>query len=610
MTSRRFTPRTGRPRTARGEAPGTRSDARASLLAREVGTIRKSHAGRLRVALAFPNTYFVGMSNLGLQSVYAAFNADDRVVCERVFLPPKTEIAELRRRREPLVTLESGTPVRDFDVFAFSVSFEWDYTNLVTMLRLAGLAPRASARTAFDPLVIVGGAVTFVNPEPLAPFADLIAAGEAELLVPSIVDAWADAGGRDRPALLGRLAAETGCYVPAFYDVRYDGPGRVAAIVPKPGTGAPPVVRKAAVKAADRLDPPATTIFTPETEFGSRLLIEVVRGCANLCRFCWAGYNYLPVRPFSTERILEIAAAARPHATRVGLVSIALCDHPDIELILTRLLEMGYGISPASLRLDDLTEPIVRLLRQSGERSITIAPETGSDRLRRVINKTVTNADILDRAGLIFRGGIENLKLYYMIGLPSETDDDLSAIVDLTMAVKERMMEQAKGRGAVGRIVASVNPLIPKPGTTYQWLPMTRAAEIDRKSNVLRGLVAGIDNVYFNIKSERHSYYQGLLSLGDRRVSDVIELAEANGGDWRAAVAAAGLDAEAYLYRDRTADPFLPWQIIDGGFKTTFFQSELAKSDRAEWTLPPKRHRSPETDFAVGPDSVVVEPIS
>ena len=271
-------------------------------------------------------------------------------------------------------------------------------------------------------------------------------------------------------------------YIPSLADVTYDGPGRVAAITPRPGSGAPPVVQKAAVRGADRLDPPSTSIFTPDTEFGSRLLIEVVRGCANLCRFCWAGYNYLPVRPFSTERILDIAAAARPHATRVGLVSIALCDHPDIELILERLVAMGYGISPASLRLDDLTEPIVRLLRQSGERSITIAPETGSDRLRRVINKTVTNEDILDRADLIFRCGIENLKLYYMLGLPTETDDDLVAIRDLTMAIRERMLEHA-ARAAASGGSSSVNPLVPKPGTTYQWLPMTDARVIEDKSD-------------------------------------------------------------------------------------------------------------------------------
>jgi radical SAM superfamily enzyme YgiQ (UPF0313 family) len=535
------------------------------------------------VALAFPNTYFVGMSNLGLQTVYRLFNADERVVCERVFFPAKQELAERLRRREPLLTLESQTPVRDFDVFAFSVSFEWDYTNVLTLLRLAGLEPRAERRHALDPLVVIGGAVTFVNPEPLAPFADAIAAGEAELLVPSLIEAFADEGGRDRERLLARLSRERGFYIPSFYEPVYDGPGRVAAIRPRAGTNAPTVVTKAAVKTAERLDPPASSLFTPDTEFGSRLLVEIVRGCAKLCRFCWAGYNYLPVRPFPASRILEIAQAARPHANRVGLVSIALCDHPEIEHILSRLVEMGYSISPASLRLDDLTPAIVSLLRESGERSLTIAPETGSDRLRRVINKTITNDQILDRAGLIFDTGFENLKLYYMIGLPTETEDDLVAIRDLTIQIREQML--GASRATIGRIVASVNPLVPKPGTAFQWLPMTEAKTIARKTDRLRELVGGIEHVYFNIKSERHSYYQGLLSLGDRRVADVIELAENNGHNWPAAVAAAGLDADAYLYRDRSTDAFLPWHIIDGGMKTTFFRSELEKSLRGEQTM-------------------------
>ena len=584
MTRSRYSP-TGRS-AAKGVTVDPREDARATL-AREVGFVGKPHGGRLRVALAFPNTYFVGMSNLGLQTVYRLFNAHDRVVCERVFLPAKQDLAAQLERRTPLITIESQTPVADFDVFAFSVSFEWDYMNVLTMMRLAGIPVRAVDRNHRHPLIVIGGAVTFVNPEPLALFADVIAAGEGEVLVPGLIDAFTETD--DRPSLLAALARRRGFYVPSFYDVEYDGPGRTRAFVTRPGVNAPVPVQKAAVKTTDAVDPPCTTIFTPDTEFGSRLLIEVVRGCANLCRFCWAGYNYLPVRPFPTARILEIAEAARPYANRVGLVSIALCDHPDIEIILHRLIDLGYGISPASLRLDDLTEPIVRLLRQSGERSITIAPETGSDRLRRVINKTVTNDEILDRADLIFANGIENLKLYFMIGLPSETDEDLVAIRDLTVQIRDRMLVHARDRGAIGRIVASVNPLVPKPGTTYQWAPMTNAATIEQKSARLRAMVSDLDNVYFNIKSERHSYYQGLLSLGDRRVADVIEAAERNGGNWRAAVAEAGIDADAYLYRDRSADPCLPWHIIDGGLKSSFFRTELDKSARAEWTLPPKR---------------------
>ena len=558
-----------------------------STLSKEVGFIRKPHGGRLRVALAFPNTYYVGMSNLGFQTVYQLFNAHEQVVCERVFLPPKQELHAQLASGAPLRTLESQTPVAEFDVFAFSVSFEWDYTNVVSMLRLAKLPVYGAERTARHPVVVLGGATTFVNPEPLAPFVDVVAAGEGEVLVPSLIEALTTTDNRDD--MLRELAAATGFYIPAFYDVHYRPDGTIAEFLPKEGTGAPKAVRKAALRTADAVEPPATAIFTPDTEFGSRLLIEVVRGCANLCRFCWAGYNYLPVRAFPTESILAKAEAARPYANRIGLVSIALCDHPDIEEILRRLVAMGYSISPASLRLDDLTQPIVQLLRESGERTLTIAPETGSDRLRRVINKTVTNDEILDRTELLFANGIENLKLYYMIGLPTESDEDIAAIRELTLQMREIMLTHARSRGRVGRIIASVNPLVPKPGTAYQWLPMEASAVTEQKMQRLRQLVADMDNVYFTIKSERHSYYQALLSLGDRRVAPAIVAAEANGGNWRRATADTGVDAEFYIFRDRRTDLVLPWDIIDGGMKKTFFENEFAKGLREEWTLPPKR---------------------
>jgi radical SAM superfamily enzyme YgiQ (UPF0313 family) len=558
-------------------------------LAKETGYVRKPHGDRLRIALAFPNTYWVGMSNLGFQTVYSLFNSQPDIVCERVFLPPKQELAELIASKAPLITLESQTPVSEFDVFAFSVSFEWDYVNVLTLMRLAGIPRYACERSERHPLIVIGGAVTFVNPEPLAAFADVIAAGEGEVLVPEFERAFREATGR--ADLLRRLSVERGFYIPAFYEPQYGSDGALSGVVASAGMDIPLPVKKAAVKTTDALDPPATRIFTPDTEFGSRFLVEVVRGCANLCRFCWAGYNYLPVRSFPADRILELARDARAHSNRAGLVSIALCDHPEIDRILATLSEMGYMISPASLRLDDLTESIVQTLQRSGERSITIAPEAGSDRLRRVINKTVTNDEILDRAELIFANGIENLKLYYMIGLPTETDEDLVAIRDLTIQMRERMLKYARSKGQIGRIVGSVNPLIPKPGTAYQWLPMEDLAITDRKIKRLRSLMSGIDNVYFNIKSERHSYYQALLSLGDRRIAPAIEAAERNGQNWRAAVDEAGVDGDFYIFRDRSRDDVLPWDIIDGGMKKSFFQAEYQKSIRAEWTLPPKRER-------------------
>ena len=335
-----------------------------ATLGKEFGYLRKPHTDRLRVALAFPNTYYVGMSNLGFQTVYQLFNAHDDTVCERIFLPPKQQLKEQLASRTPLITLESQSLARDFDVIAFSVSFEWDYTNILTMLRLAGVPVRAADRTVRDPLVVIGGAVTFVNPEPLALFADVIAAGEGEQLVPELIASYRQEGGRRD--LLKSLAGKRGFYIPSFYDVEYQNDGTLARWIPREHTGAPAVVKKAALPTTEAVDPPCTVIFTPDTEFGSRFLVEVVRGCANLCRFCWAGYNYLPVRAFPADRILQRAREARAHARQAGLVSIALCDHPEIDRILTGLAEMGYSISPASLRLDDLTEKIVRQLRASG----------------------------------------------------------------------------------------------------------------------------------------------------------------------------------------------------------------------------------------------------
>ena len=302
--------------------PTDQRTAARQTLSREVGYVQKPHVDRMRVGLAFPNTYFVGMSNLGFQTVYRLFNEHPDTVCERVFLPPKQELAALVAQNARLVTIESQTPLNDLDVLAFSVSFEWDYTNVLTMLRLAGLPLRAANRNHRHPLVVIGGAVTFVNPEPLALFADVVAAGEGEVLVPSLLEAVAEATSRDD--LLKQLATRRGFYIPSFYDVTYRDDGTIDAYVPREGTGAPPVVKKAALKTTEAVDPPCTSIFTPDTEFGSRFLIEVVRGCANLCRFCWAGYNYLPVRAFPTDPPSSSCGPRAPGASTVASTRPAL----------------------------------------------------------------------------------------------------------------------------------------------------------------------------------------------------------------------------------------------------------------------------------------------
>ena len=560
------------------------------ILSKETGYVLKPHGARLRIALAFPNTYWVGMSNLGFQTVYRLFNNQPDIVCERVFLPPKQELAELLASRTPLVTLESQSPVGDFDVIAFSVSFEWDYVNVLTLLRLAGIPAYAAERTDRHPLVVIGGAVTFVNPEPLAPFADVIAAGEGEVLVPALERAFAEAA--NRADLLRLLARERGFYVPSFYEPQYGTDGTLSGVRyvarrrTRPCPSARPRSRRP--RPSIRRRPASSRPTRSSGRASSSRSSAAARTCA-----ASAGPATTTCR---SARFRPTGSCSSPSAPACTPIVSASCRSrsaitPTSSASWRGSTRWATRISPASLRLDDLTEPIVRILRASGERTITIAPETGSDRLRRVINKTVTNDEILDRADLIFASGFENLKLYYMIGLPTETDDDLVAIRDLTLQLRERMLKHAKPRGTIGRIIGSVNPLIPKPGTAYQWLPMEDDASVDRKIKRLRGLMAGIDNVYFNIKSERHSYYQALLSLGDRRVAPAIEAAERNGQNWRAAVAETGIDADFYIFRDRSRDAVLPWDIIDGGMKASFFHSEFDKGLREEWTLPPKRQQ-------------------
>lgn len=539
--------------------------------------MRKQHADRIRVALAFPNSYFLGMSNLGFQSAYRLFNDQDNVVCERVLVADPRE----RRRggRQPLITLESQALVRDFDVLAFSVSFESDYLNVVSLLESAGLPLRASERSPRHPLVVVGGAASLLNPEPLAPFVDLFACGDGEELVPRLASALA--GAPSRQALLADLAGSDGFYVPSFYDVESTEDATAALHVPRPGTGARMPVRKATSRATSTIDPPATSIFTPDTEFGGRFLVEVVRGCPNLCRFCWAGYNYLPVRPFAASRVLSLARAARARTSRAGLVSIALCQHPQLEEIVAGLHEMGYTISPASLRVQDLSRTLLGALRRSGERTVTIAPEAGTDRLRRVINKKVTNAEILDRAEMAFSEGIENLKLYFMVGLPTETDEDLVAIRDLTAAIRDRMLRYARSRGRAGRINGSVNPLVPKPNTPFQWMAMERPEVTAAKLRRLRFLLRGMGNVSFTMKSGRQSPYQALLSLGDRRIAPMLEAAVRHEGDLRRAASETGIDVDSYVFRQRSLRAALPWDVVSGHVRTTFLRRECERATGA-----------------------------
>jgi len=367
------------------------------------------------------------------------------------------------------------------------------------------------------------------------------------------------------------LAPKDGFYVPSRYEVRYHGDGTVAAY-----DGPGPVVRQRGWPGKMAL--PQSIVLTPHTEMSMKFMVEISRGCPCMCRFCWAGYNYLPVRGFSREEIVGRAREVRAHTDRIGLVSTAVCDHPEIDGIVDDLAGLDYEVSVASLRLDDLTPGFVFKLADTGVQGLTLAPECGSDRMRRVLNKQFTNAEILEKATWIFENGIQNLKLYYMVGLPGEDHGDVEAIVTLTDAIRERMLAVARGRGRIGRIHPSVNPFVPKPGTPYQWLPMEDPRETDRKLQFLRKAFGRMPNVDAVIKSARTGVAQSILALGDRRVADALEIAVERRMDFKRAVRDSGLDPGFYLFRGRGRDEVLPWDVVDNGVSKAYYLRELDKS--------------------------------
>jgi radical SAM superfamily enzyme YgiQ (UPF0313 family) len=531
-------------------------------LASEIGTIVKPHGGKLRVALAYPNRYHVGMSNVGFQAVYKFWNEIPDIVCERVFLPDADELEEYSRSRTPLLSLETQSPVRDFDVLAFSITFEPDELNIVRILDLAGVPALASERDARDPLVLAGGPITFLNPEPMAPLLDLVAIGEAEALLPTLTDVLRSAS--NRAAKLERLAEEEGFYVPSL-------------------RRASTLVRAKMGKRAE-FPPPATYVLTPSTEMSNKFLVEVSRGCPTLCRFCWAGYNYLPKRSFEVQRILDVARRARQHTDQIGLVSTAVGAHKEIVPLMEGLREMGYRISVSSLRFDDLRAELLDPISRSGEKTLAVAPEVGTDRLRFVIHKRVTNEQILEKTELIFGRGIENLKLYLMVGLPTERDEDIDGIIDLVGRIREQLLAHGRKRGRVGRLIPSVNPFIPKPGTPFQWHGMEKPSLLARKMQKLKKAFARMPNVDANFKSARLETLQALLSVGDQRVAPVLIRIARGEADVKRAMKEAGLDLDAYIYSERSPGDSLPWGYIDNGMKPELLESQYDKARAAALT--------------------------
>ena len=547
-----------------------------ALLEAETGTIYKTHAGRLRVALGYPNTYYIGMSNVGFQAVYRFWNDEPDVVCERFFLPDRARVQDGAARDE-LVTLESGTRVRDFDVVAFSITFEPDELNLIAMLHQAGIPLLADQRNERHPLVLAGGPVTFLNPEPLAPFLDVIAVGEAEALLPVLTDSLRAATSRE--GLMASLEQSGGFYIPSRFQVDYRVDGTIAS--KRTSAGGRSVVRAKMGKRAD-LPPPATYVLTSATEMSRKFLVEVSRGCPTLCRFCWAGYNYLPKRSFEVERILASARTARAYTSQIGLVSTAVGAHREIVPLVQALKQMEFRISVSSLRFEDLRPELVDPLVESGERTLAVAPEAGTDRLRFAIHKRISNREVLEKIDMLFERGVENLKLYIMVGLPGERDEDVEGIVTLVERIRDLMLQHGRRRGQVGRIIPSINPFIPKPGTPFQWCPMAPQKELNRKMRYLQKALGPMPNVDVRCKSPRQERLQALLSLGDRRLAPAMILMAKGEADLSQAMARTGLRLEDYIHRARSFDEILPWDHVDNGMKSQLLESQYEKAFAGE----------------------------
>lgn len=552
-------------------------------LAQERVLFQPTAGGDVAVCLVYPNTYPVGMANLGFQAVFEILSCHPRVHCERAFLPDRDD-----PDRE-IIALESGRPLRDFEMIAFSISFESDYLHVVDILAAAGIAPLREERTG-GPLLVAGGPATFLNPEPIADFFDLFLIGEGEEMIPEFLARYVGArdSGGGRAGVLDAAAEVEGAYRPDRYAIDYAADGTIQSVTYRgPGAG---VVKRRLVVDLDRFST-ASKVLAPEAVFGDMYLVEASRGCEWGCRFCAAGYMYRPIRSRSLETLQRAAAEGLDERSTIGLVGAEMASVPGVAELCEFITDRGARPSPSSLKADVISRRLATALGRSATQSVTIAPEAGSERMRRVINKNLTEPEILRAADWLVGSGVQAMKLYFMIGLPTETHEDVAAIVELTKKIRARFQRD----GRVQRLTLSVNPFGPKPWTPLQWEPMEDPRSLKRKIEYLRREIGKLPRVTCDVESPREAYYATMLSRGDRRVARLLLAIHAADGDWwrvvqegrRAARAGDGaIDPDFYVRRAYAVDEILPWDFIDHALHKRFLWVERARAYEERQTAP------------------------
>ena len=552
------------------------------ILKKERGTVRKQWGGKIPVCLLYPNSYHVGMSNLGFQTLYRILNAQDDVVCERAFLPDPEDLQVYRNTQTPLFSLESQKPVSSFDILAFSISFENDFPNVLTLLELARVPLESHLRQREHPWVIGGGVALFLNPEPMSDFFDLFLLGEAEEVIGEFLgvcrQTLLNQERRGKDDFLIDLSRVEGVYVPKFYRVTYAEDGKMAAM--EPDSGFPRKVKRRWVSKLDQF-PTQSTLFTPDTEFKEMALVEVNRGCPRGCRFCAACFVYHPFRNRSLSVLESVSKDALLEEHRIGLTGTAVSDHPQLLPLCQSVLSQEGGISLSSLRVDAVTPALIQCLREGEERTVAIAPEAGSERLRRMLKKGYREEEILKSVDTLVENGVSQIKCYFLIGLPTETNEDVKDILHLAKRIRHHIRSGQKDRRKRWRLVLSVNPFIPKPATPFQWSPLEEVGELKRKLKIIQRGIQGERGMEMIHDLPKWAYVQALLSRGDRRVGKILMASHRHHGDWRQAFRETDINPDFYVYRERDSDEIFPWDFIDHGIPKERLREEYVRAMKA-----------------------------